>query len=281
MPSDPDYPSSITLLEHAGGASYVLDKPVFLRGGLPDRAGICVVGTRRARPQALDFALALAERLVRAGYAVISGGARGIDAAAHQGALAAGGVTLAVLTGSLERPYPPEHDALFARIVAEGGGLLSLQSDDAERKRHHFHWRNGVMAALASATVVVEAPERSGTLSTVRAARRLHKPLFVVPAPPWDEAAAGNRAVVAAGGRPVWSLDQLLAELPPAVPPARGPLADEARALLGALAGGPARKHGDALCLQLGWAPGQLAMVGLELVLMGLVEEEQGWFRLR
>ncbi len=271
----------MALLEHAGGASYVIGKPVFVRGRLPERAGVCIVGTRRARPEAMAFATMLAERLVTAGYAVISGGARGIDAAAHRGALAAGGPTLSVLTGSLERPYPPEHEALFDRIVGEGGGLLSLQPDDGDRRRHHFHWRNGVMAALAAATVVVEAPEKSGTLSTVRAARRLNKPLFVVPAPPWDEAAAGNRAVLEAGACPVWSTAQLLAALPPAAPPARGPLGPDARAMLGALTGEPPLKHGDALCLQLGWAPGQLAEVGLELVLMGLVEEEQGWFRLR
>ncbi len=172
---------------------------VWFRGRLPAlRRAVAVVGTRAASEEAIEFTEALARDLALAGCVVLSGGARGIDAAAHRGALDAGGVTVAILGGGLERPYPREHVPLFERIVAEGGALLSEASPREHPRPGRFLARNRLLAALGRAVVVVQAPHRSGALSTARAARRLGRPLFVVPFSPWERAAIGGIRLLAA-----------------------------------------------------------------------------------
>lgn len=153
---------------------------------------MAIVGTRHADEPARRFAFGLAQDLAALGVVVVSGGARGIDRAAHDGALAAKGRTVAIVAGGLANPYPPQHRALFSDIVEAGGALLSEDlEDDATAPGWKFLARNRLVAAMARLTVVVQAPRRSGALSTAKEARTLGRPVLVVPAAPWDPRGAG------------------------------------------------------------------------------------------
>jgi DNA processing protein len=152
----------------------------------------------------------LAFDLARAGVAVVSGGALGIDAAAHRGALDAGGVTLLVAPSSIERPYPAEHAELFAQIVAGGGAQLSPFATGMVPRRSQFFLRNACLVALSHALVVVEAPLRSGARNAAAWARELGRPYFVVTSPPWNPRGLGCIAELELGARPLASVETLL-----------------------------------------------------------------------
>jgi DNA processing protein len=139
---------------------------------------VAVVGTRGARRESTDLAHDLAAGVAEAGYVVVSGGAIGVDAAAHTGALDAGGLTVAVLGSGLDRPYPERNLALFARIVTGRGALVSPYPVGTPPRRGNFPARNKLVAALARVVVVVEAPLRSGALNTARHARELGVPVL-------------------------------------------------------------------------------------------------------
>lgn len=142
---------------------------------------VAVIGSRRVDVGALRLARAFGAALGRAGCTVVSGGALGIDAAAHEGALDAGGHTVAVLGSGLLRPQPMRNRDLFARILAAGGALCGELPPDAGAMKWHFPRRNRLVAALASAVVVVRAGAGSGCTYTVEAAQRLERRVFVVP----------------------------------------------------------------------------------------------------
>lgn len=168
-----------------------------VRGVLHDeRPHVAIVGTRAASIEAATFAEELGESLARRGVVVVSGGARGIDAAAHIGALAGEGSTVVVLGTGIDVTYPPEHAPLFARIVERGGALVSAVPDGSPPVPHAFVARNTWIAALADHVVVVEAPARSGALATARVARRLGRALSVVPAHPSSARAEGSNALL-------------------------------------------------------------------------------------
>src|SRR5262249_26427301 len=127
---------------------------------------VAIVGSRGASGRGLVLARGLAAALAERGAVIVSGGAIGIDAAAHEGA---GGRTVAVLATGLDRPYPARHAGLFAAIVAAGGALASPFPDGTDVRRWQFLRRNEVIAEMAEATIVVEARARSGALHTARA----------------------------------------------------------------------------------------------------------------
>ena len=188
---DPDYPPA--LLDLA-------DPPdrIHVQGALPAFHGsAAIVGARAASPYGLAVARRLAADLARVGVAVVSGLARGIDTAAHAGALDAGGATLAVL------PFPigevPETGAALADRVARRGALLSERSPGDPSYRSVFLERNRLIAALARVVVVVEAAERSGSLSTAAAAGRLGRPLLAVPGDVDRPTSRGTHALLRAG----------------------------------------------------------------------------------
>lgn len=189
---DADYPRPLRELDSP-------PDPLHLRGELPRGRGVAIVGTRAATPEALSFARTLARSLASAGIAVYSGGAAGIDAAAHQGALEAGGKTVVVAGTGLDRTYPEEHGPLYERIVASGGALVSPFEADQRGAPWTFLKRNPVLVALADVTVVVQAPLKSGARSAAAAARKLGRPLLVVPASPWDPHGAGCFAELCLG----------------------------------------------------------------------------------
>lgn len=167
---------------------------VWVRGSLGLREAcersVAVVGARASTAYGDHVAADLAYGLAERGWTVISGGAFGIDAAAHRGALAAGGPTIAVLACGIDRCYPASHRLLFDRI-AETGLIVTEWPPGADPHRHRFLVRNRVIAALARGTVVVEAALRSGARSTLRRARQLGRLAMVVPGPVTSALSAG------------------------------------------------------------------------------------------
>jgi DNA processing protein len=158
---------------------------------------VAVVGSRAATPYGTAVAGRLGDGLAHAGRAVVSGGAFGIDAAAHRGALAGGGLTIAILAGGLSRPYPRAHEALFARIGRDGL-IVSELPPDATPQRHRFLVRNRLVAGLTAGTVVVEAGVRSGALATARQGLRMGRAVMAVPGPVTSHASAGVHALLRA-----------------------------------------------------------------------------------
>jgi DNA processing protein len=205
LPNDPAYPASLLA---------PLDHPVlYVRGRLPSSPGVAIVGTRQPTDEAVAFTRDLATALVRHGIAVWSGGAAGIDAAAHEAALDAAGLTVLVAGGGLDCPYPPAHRGLFERVVAFGGASLARVPDGTPPTPPGFLQRNAILAALTTVTVVVQAPLVSGARSTAAAARRLGRTLCVVPHAPWDERGRGCALELARGALPVCSPADVLAAL--------------------------------------------------------------------
>ena len=193
-----------------------LDAPpteLFLRGELPRGPAVAIVGTRHPTQAYADFARTLAEDLARAGVAVLSGGAKGIDTEAHRGALAAGGVTVVVAPAGFDRPFPEGNAALFRDVVESGGAYLSLVRAECPAGRGVFFARNAILIALSHLVVVVESPVRSGARNAAAHARRLGRPLFVVPAAPWDMNARGSLLELQNGARVLITVKDLLKAL--------------------------------------------------------------------
>jgi DNA processing protein len=158
---------------------------LWFRGRLPaaHERGVAIVGSRATSTAAAARAARIAAALARAGHFIVSGGALGIDAAAHRGALEAGGVTFAVLGCGVDVVYPERHAKLFDEI-AVAGGLLSEHDPGTPPKKQHFPVRNRIVAALAQAVVVVDARRRSGALITARLAHAAGQMLIAVPGSP-------------------------------------------------------------------------------------------------
>lgn len=215
---------------HRGSAAYpnlleqLDDAPplLFLRGAMRqrDQISVAVVGTRHATSyglkQAHRFSLALAE----AGVTVVSGLARGIDAAAHRGALDAGGRTIAVLGSGLGQLYPREHRNL-ADSIAKHGAVISEYSPDARPHRGMFPQRNRLISGLSLATFVVEAPERSGALITTRLAGEQNRDVLALPGPITSRSSRGCNQLIRDGAKLVQTVDDILEELGPLHEPVR------------------------------------------------------------
>jgi DNA processing protein len=150
-----------------------------------------MVGSRAATDYGATVASEIATDLALRGWAVVSGGAYGIDAAAHRGALVAGGVTIAALAFGIDTVYPRGHSELFEQIRSSGGALVAELPPGATPTKPRFLLRNRLIAALTRGTVVVEARLRSGALNTAAHARRLHRQVMVVPGPVTSANSAG------------------------------------------------------------------------------------------
>ena len=263
---------------------------LFVRGECDwTRPRIGIVGTRAADPEALRFAYALGAAAARAGCTVVSGGAIGIDAAAHQGALDAGGETLAVLASGVRKAYPRSHAPLFACIVAQGA--LMSEYDDGLGFPSRFLDRNRLIAALSQTTVVVQAPARSGALSTARVAQKLGRELYAVSASPWDLRGRGNlqlidaganvltrpSALFEAGSRSVLCSQATLALEDPrtrTTRPKRPKPSAEAGEVLKVLSSRP--MHIDDISELTSLSVAHLQGILLEMLIGGLVEEREG-----
>lgn len=207
----PDYPAPLEEIPDPPGLLYI-------RGALEprDQLAIALVGSRRCTPYGLRIAERLAAALARVGLTVVSGLARGIDAAAHRGALKAGGRTLAVLANGLARVYPPENEELAREIVADGA-LISEMPMGQGPLAGLFPQRNRLISGLCLGVVVVEATPRSGSLSTARHAMEQNRDVFAVPGPVDSLSSQGCHRLIRDGARLVETVDDILEELGPLV----------------------------------------------------------------
>jgi DNA processing protein len=195
------YPARLLELEdppavlHVAGDLSTLEPLCAEHGDVP---AVAVVGARRATPYALDVAMTLGHDLAAAGLTVVSGMALGVDSAAHEGALAGAGRTIAVLAGGADVAYPQSKRALHRRIRAQGCAVSELPPE-AGVMRWSFPARNRLIAALASAVIVVEGRERSGSLITADIAADLGRPVGAVPGQVTAPRSAGTNALLADG----------------------------------------------------------------------------------
>lgn len=200
-----DYPAAL---------AEVADAPpvIWARGDttLLSRPMVALVGARNASSLGLRMARRLAEGLAEAGFVVVSGLARGIDAEAHRAALAGG--TVAVLAGGVDVVYPAENAALADSIAAQGC-LISEQPPGLDPQARHFPLRNRIVSGMARALVVVEAAARSGSLITAKEAADQGREVFVVPGHPFDARAAGCNALIREGATLVRSAADVLETL--------------------------------------------------------------------
>ncbi|MFC7477553.1 DNA-processing protein DprA [Dankookia sp. GCM10030260] len=204
------YPPLLEMQEDAPPVLALLGDPA----ALAPRA-VALVGARNASAAGRRIAEDLAESLAAAGLTVVSGLARGIDAAAHLGALRRGR-TIACVAGGLDQPYPPDHARLQARIAAEGGAVLAEAPLGIAPLARHFPRRNRIVAALSLGVVVIEAALRSGSLITARMALEAGRELFAVPGSPLDPRARGSNDLIRQGAHLVESAEDVLPHLPEA-----------------------------------------------------------------
>ncbi|WP_307835875.1 DNA-processing protein DprA [Phycicoccus sonneratiae] len=192
VPGDPEWPDALDRHRHPPYCLFVRGDPDLAR--LSERA-VSVVGSRAATHYGLRVAAEIGEGLAARGWTVVSGAAFGIDAAAHRGALAAEGSTVAVLACGVDVPYPRAHERLID-AVAVAGAVVSEVPPGSDPMRGRFLARNRIIALLGRATVVVEAGLRSGSLSTAREARDHHLPVGAVPGPVTSATSAGCHELV-------------------------------------------------------------------------------------
>ncbi|BCH32669.1 DNA processing protein DprA [Mesorhizobium sp. L-8-10] len=280
---EPDYPPMLRRMDQPPPLIAIRGEPSVFR-----RPPVAIVGARNASLVGIKMARMLAAELGGQGYAVVSGLARGIDAAAHQASLATG--TIAVLAGGLDRPYPPENIELAAGIAARGGAVVSEMPFGWEPRARDFPRRNRIIAGLALGLVVVEAAHRSGSLISARLAGEMGRLVFAVPGSPLDPRAAGTNWLLKQGATLVTEASDIVAEITPllsnsvpqpaglAEPPdhsAAPPPGDHDRAgIVEAL--GPTPVSLDEIIRHSGLHPAQVFTILLELDLAGRLERHAG-----
>ena len=217
---DPFYPPLLSLLPDAPPVLAVLGDASLLAA-----PAVAIVGARNASAAGMRVAADLADSLAAKGLTIVSGLARGIDTAAHEGALRSGG-TIGVLPGGVDMAYPPENAALIARIAARGA-VVSEAPLGTQPTNRHFPKRNRIVAGLSLGVVVVEAAHRSGTLITARLALEQGREIFAVPGSPLDPRCRGSNDLIRQGAHLTESAQDVLDHLPEQ--PRAGPLFDAAR----------------------------------------------------
>jgi len=207
QPGDPDYPDLLGAIS----SPPTLD----VRGALTedDALALAIVGARAATPYGIEVTERLAGELAARGVTIVSGLARGIDAAAHRGALGAGGRTVAVLPCGIDIVYPPEHRAL-ARSIEARGALLSQFAPGVPALPGHFPARNRTLAGLSLGVVVVEAAERSGALISAGFAADLGREVFAVPGRITSATSAGTNRLIQDGAKLITCWQDVVSELP-------------------------------------------------------------------
>lgn len=284
---DADYPAT---LSGASGAPPVL----YVLGSLQPARRAAIVGSRRADDYGLERARAVAATVCQAGLEVVSGGAEGVDRAAHEQAIRMEGRTVAVVGSGLLNPYPAAHRSLYERI-AQHGAVVSEFALDSGGQRTHFPQRNRTIAGLSDAVAFVRGDERSGALSTCETARRLGRPVFAVPGQVGDPLAAApnawlasERARVTLDGREL--VRALLGHAPSGGPVSERPAIDApaplpenvteaGRRVLAAL--GPAPRHVDELAAEAELGTAETLAELLSLELSGLCVARPGKYFLR
>ncbi len=205
--SDPRYPRQLAAIDDQPPVVWLKGAPAIL-----SRPSVAIVGSRAASPYAIAVAERLACDISGCGIAVVSGCARGVDAAAHRGALGGEGTTVAVLGSGVDIVYPAEH-AVLAASIAKSGAVVSELPPGAPPRRHHFPRRNRLISGLALAVVVVEAGARSGSLITARCAAEQGREVMAVPGNVLNGRSAGGHALIRDGAAIVETADDILAAL--------------------------------------------------------------------
>ena len=280
---EPDYPEMLAPLDDAPPLITVLGRPALLT-----RKSIAVVGARNASAAGQRFAREMAFDLARAGFIVTSGLARGIDAAAHGGALTQG--TVAVVGGGVDVVYPEENRGLYDEIVSQGAVVAESPVGTVPQARH-FPRRNRLISGMSAGVVVIEAALRSGSLITARFAAEQGREVFAVPGSPMDPRCRGTNDLIRNGATLVEGADDVLTALVglggriPAEPrrrPAPRPAAetgqfehDQAESAVTALLG-PTPVPVDELVRRCHLSPSIIATVLLELELAGRLDRHPG-----
>jgi DNA processing protein len=220
---EPDYPPLLAQLDAPPPLLAVRGDAKWLQ-----RPTIAIVGSREGSGAALLFAERLAADLGEAGFTIVSGLARGVDAAAHKGALATG--TAAVLAGGLDHPYPPQNLKLH-EAICERGAVVSEAPLGSVARARDFPRRNSIISGLSRAVVIIEAAMRSGSLITARAAADQGRDVMAAPGSPLDPRARGSNALIKQGATLIENAEDVIAALGDAAPPLRphtiGPLFGE------------------------------------------------------
>jgi DNA processing protein len=273
--SDPDYPALLRQIHDPPPVLYVYGR---LRR---DSLNMAIVGSRNATPYGRTVTQRLSGDLAQRGFTVVSGMARGIDSAAHRGALAAQGETIAVLGCGLGTVYPAENKGLFHRI-AESGAVISEFPCLTAPEAYNFPVRNRIISGLALGTIIVEATHKSGSLITARLAAEQGREVFAVPGSVTSFKSMGTHRLIKEGAKLVEHVNDVIEELnigreratmetkkPPAIPLTHGE-----KIILSELS--PYPIHIDKLARQVSLSAGEVSSLLLQLELKGLVTQSPG-----
>ena len=279
---EPDYPQRLAMIDDAPpllsirGYAAVLSMPL-----------VAIVGSRNASAAGIKITQILVQGLSEAGFGIVSGLARGIDAAAHRSSLSTG--TIAVLAGGQDKIYPPQHESLLKDILPTGAALSEMPLG-WEPRAHDFPRRNRLISGLALGVVIVEAAKRSGSLITARLAAEQGREVFAVPGSPLDPRAEGTNGLIKQGATPVTEAADIISVLQPIMgqplplpssdgelrepEPGAEPEADERARIVGLLS--PAPVSIDDLIRLSQSSPRVVRMVLLELEIAGRLERHGG-----
>ena len=274
-PADPEYEDRLNDLRDPPACLFLLGRPL-----RESSERVAIVGSRKCSELGSDVAQDLGRALVASGLGVVSGAAHGIDAAAHRGALQAGGRTVAVLGSGIDTPYPASSRGLLERI-ARSGTIVSEYPPAMPAGPQHFPARNRIVVALARALVVVEGASKSGSRISVDHALDLGREIFAVPGPVTSPLAETPLEMIREGATLIRSADDLLGDLGidrTAPPPAPPDLDDGERRVWNALSGGSLP---DAVAREAGMSIADAVTTLLQLELRGLIASVGGRYERR
>lgn len=188
---------------------------IYILGDLPNEKypKIAVVGTRKATSSGLAIAKEISKELSKLGFVIVSGLAMGIDTAAHNGAISVKGRTIAVLANGLDSIYPRQNENLAKIILEQGGAIISEYDPGTPALEYRFLERNRIVSGLSIATIVIEAPERSGSLVTARLAAEQGREIFILPGPINHPNYKGSHKLIRDGARLITSIEDILEDL--------------------------------------------------------------------